>query len=738
MNETLKQRLLDKSEPVKFERAMGLLGSTTLGVGALMGAGLYVLVGIAADAAGPGIWISYGICGVLTFFSVLMFADFSRRLPISGGGYAYAYSQLGSFWGFMVGWHLAVGSIFACALYAYGFAQYAVSFLPSSFSAEWVYKLIACVLVAGLTGLALRGGGSERVQRILTWGNLFVLVVLAAVSIPMISGANFTPVLPKGMGGVGAAISLIYISFFGYQLIANSAEEIRAPERTVPKAMKLSIGIALFFYLVVAVIAVGAVPWEELAKSDAPLVLVAERGLGPFGAWLIGAGGILASGAALNSTLVSQGRQIFAMGRDRMLPKRVGTVRESTGVPMIAVLSGAAVTMAVIVLADLEFIAKSANFALLFSMLPISIALHRLYAQAKVTGEKVSLFKRVVPFAALAANAGLLLTLDWQSLMFGGVVVGVGCVVFMTYSYASEKRAKAGLSIDLAEGDKSFTLLDKGERILVPVANPDTLESLFSVSRALLPAEEGEIVALRVFRVDQGSNLRDALRSTAGSADAVEAAELANQIAKTKGVTVRPVVRAARDLAEGIVHGVTEERCKMVVMGWTGGEGSGSPALLEEIASRVRQDIVFLNLSKDVSPKRIGVALGGWGNLPLMVKVSTTLAEDFGGDVTYLNVMPEQFERRHLKHAREVQMAALERHDSLVPFKTELLRCDNPLAALVERSEDLDLLVVGTALGDSFEGEEIGSFATMLAHQAKCSVVVVRRAGGFSSKRFRT
>ena len=130
IHEIFKRKLV----PIGFERTMGLLGATTLGIGALMGAGIYVLIGLAAGHAGPAIWLSYLVCGLLSLLSVLVFGELSRRMPITGGGYAFVYNSLGSFWGFLTGWLLAVGSIFACAMYAIGFAYYFSSLFPHHFS----------------------------------------------------------------------------------------------------------------------------------------------------------------------------------------------------------------------------------------------------------------------------------------------------------------------------------------------------------------------------------------------------------------------------------------------------------------------------------------------------------------------------------------------------------------------------------------------------------------------------
>jgi amino acid transporter len=724
--EDLKDQLLERSKPASFKKTIGLFGATTLGIGALMGAGLYVLVGVAAAEAGPGIWAAYMVCGLLTFLSVLMFADFSARLPISGGGYIYAYRSLGSFWGFMVGWHLAVGSIFACALYAVGFASYAGAFLPSGIgSSGLVLKVLAAALVVLLTVLGLRGGkGGDRLQSLFTWGNLLVLVVLVAASLSVADSARFTPAFPRGAAGVGSAISLIYISFFGYQLIANSAEEVRDPTKTVPRAMILSMGVALVFYLMVAVVAVAVVDWQELAWSEAPLTLVAARGLGRWGAALIGVGGILASGAALNGTLFSQGRQIYAMGRDRLLPSLMGTLSGSSKVPVPALLAGGAATICVVLLGDLSFIAKSANFALLFSMLPVSVALHWLHVGQGAGAPVVPLWRRVVPWTALVANAGLILTLDWQSLLFGGAMVGAGCVVFLGYSYSSEKRGQAGFSVDLT-GDRGFSLLGRGERVLVPMANPKTQESLFSIARAMLPPG-GEIVVLNAVLAESDQGLRQVLAKHETMDEAIAVLERAIELARVEEVTFRPVVRAVRSLPEGIVHAALEEGCQLIIMGWSMRDASSPSRLLEEVVSQVRSDIIFLQHKGEQPFRRIGVSLGGRGNLALMVRVACTLAEEHGGEVIYFNVMPELFEREDLDHAREIQVEAISRHSTLVPFGTELLRSENPLGAIVERSRGLDLLILGSAQVGALRSGAVGTFSSMVANQAHCSVVIVR------------
>ena len=152
MTESVREIFNRKIVPVSFERTMGLFGATTLGIGSLMGAGIYVLIGLAAGHAGPSAWLSYLICGMLCLLSVLMFGELSRRMPVAGGGYSFAYNVLGSLGGFLTGWLLVLGSIFACAMYATGFAYYFSSIFTHQLP-EMAMKGIALVIIVLLTAV---------------------------------------------------------------------------------------------------------------------------------------------------------------------------------------------------------------------------------------------------------------------------------------------------------------------------------------------------------------------------------------------------------------------------------------------------------------------------------------------------------------------------------------------------------------------------------------------------------
>ena len=237
MAESLQETFRRKVVPVGFERTMGLLGATTLGIGALMGAGIYVLIGLAAGYAGPAVWLSYLACGLLSLLSVLVFGELSRNVPVAGGGYAFVYSALGSFWGFMSGWLLAFGTIFACAMYAKGFVYYFSSLLPFKLS-EIILKEIAVAIIAVLTWLNCHGTkGGDRIQRFFTLGNLLILLALILFSVPNADPMLLKPLFPRGIEGVLLPASIALRKLY------KTSESVKPPhlwKRYVPEAAFLA------------------------------------------------------------------------------------------------------------------------------------------------------------------------------------------------------------------------------------------------------------------------------------------------------------------------------------------------------------------------------------------------------------------------------------------------------------------------------------------------------------------
>jgi len=728
MDNNLHEIFHKKIVPISFDRTVGLFGATTIGVGALMGAGVYVLIGMASGIAGPSVWLSYAICGLLAFITTLLFAELARLIPVSGGGYAYAYQSLGSVGGFVTGWFLALGSIFACGLYAIGFAEYFTTILGFRLP-PFAIKLVSIVLVVASTWLNSRGTkGADRIQNMLTWGNLAILLILVLVSIPKLNTDLAKPIFPSEMKGTFNAIGIIYISFFGYQLIANNAEEIKNPTVNIPRAMILSMFIAFVVYLMIAVVAIMIVPATELAASNAPLVLVATKSFGSFGWILISVGGILASAGALNSTLLSQGRQIYAMGKNRFLPDLFGSIHQGRKTPRAALIAGGVFIVIFLMILPLEYIAKSANFCLLASLLPVSLALRNVYRTQPEKSPK-NWFRKILPELAMVTNIGLLFSLDWVSLVFGSQLALAGGLVFFFYSRKRETRSRAGLNVLLSEDESPENFLTRrGRRILMPMANPETQATIFEICNALLDTRKGgEIIALSVADSPEQTDFYTTLSNADHSLKLMERIQ---QFQPGKKVEIRPVIRASRNLAKGIVHAAEDENCTLIVMGYPGNEPSaGGMKLMEDILNFSLTDLILLrikNAKKLFEPKKIAVSLGGRANLDLMVKLSGALASRFGAEITFLHILPENFTKAQQGRTGRIFIEAIQKHHERAVFNTRLLTSNDPIDTLSKISAEFDLLIVGTTSVGMLERVVAGNFATQITEQAQCDVAVVR------------
>jgi len=255
MDKNKTAEVLSTEAEIKFSRELGLLEATTLGVGAMIGAGIFILSGMAAGIAGPAATISYILCGLMTLFTALSYSELSSSIPLAGGGYTFVHQGLGGYIAFLSGWALIFGSVVACALYALGFAEHFNPLLdlvmkvspPIKFSAFAIALLLLLINIKGTKE-------SGKTQNFFTIAKIAMLIIFIGLCIPHVKVGNLKPFAPFGFTGIISATALIYISFFGFELISSASEEIKNPKKTVPKAILLSLFIPMLIYVGVVLV----------------------------------------------------------------------------------------------------------------------------------------------------------------------------------------------------------------------------------------------------------------------------------------------------------------------------------------------------------------------------------------------------------------------------------------------------------------------------------------------------
>jgi len=361
------------------EANLSLLDATMIGMGAMIGAGIFVLTGLAAEIAGPAAILVFVLNGVVTAFTGLSYAELASSIPKSGGGYAFVREVFDDLSSFLMGWMLWFAYMIAGGLYALGFAPNFLELLhvydvtpapgavgaialPAVDAAIPVGVVLASVAVLFLVGLnALSTAASGSVETIFTLIKVSILVVFVGfgVASPMFSSAEFQPLFADGNGPFSLlpAMGLTFIAFEGYDLITTVTEEVKNPRENIPKAIFVSLAVTVVVYLAVVGVAIGTLGASGLAAAGEAGIAQAATEFMPTGLPVIQNGGaVIVFGAvfstltALNAVVIASSRVAFSMGREEQLLPSFGRLHHRYGTPFVAILASGVVMLASVVL----------------------------------------------------------------------------------------------------------------------------------------------------------------------------------------------------------------------------------------------------------------------------------------------------------------------------------------------------------------------------------------------------
>ncbi|WP_089157440.1 APC family permease [Micromonospora sp. NBS 11-29] len=331
----------------RLARRLGVPDAVVIGLGSMLGAGVFVVFAPAASAAGGvGLLVALALAGFIAFCNATSSARLAARYPESGGTYVYGRERLHPFAGFVAGWGFVVGKTASCAAMALTIGAY---LWPGR------ARLVAVLAVVAVTAVNLRGiGKTATATRVLVAVVLTVLAAVAVTGAPHVAADRLTGPADIGTRGVLTAAGLLFFAFAGYARIATLGEEVRDPERTIPRAVPLALGAVLAIYLTLAVVALGVLGTDRLAAAPAPLVEVVTAAGRPGLAWLVRLGAAVAVTGVLLSLVAGVGRTTLAMARRRDLPGALAAVHPRHRVPHRAELAVAAVVIVVVSLADVR------------------------------------------------------------------------------------------------------------------------------------------------------------------------------------------------------------------------------------------------------------------------------------------------------------------------------------------------------------------------------------------------
>src|SRR5918999_3425004 len=373
----------------ELRRAVGALDLTALGLGAIIGTGIFVVIGEAIATSGPSIVLAFALAGVTCVFSALSFAELASSIPVSGSAYTYSYATLGELAAWIIGWDLLVEYGVSIAGVAVGWGQYFNELLDSLFGLSLPESIAnppgeggtvnvpAAFLVAAVTAVLMVGvRETARTNTIMVVIKLLVLVLFLALGITAFTSDNFAPffVEGEGLGGTVTAASLIFFAYIGFDAVSTSGEEVNNPARDLPRAIIGSLAIATLLYIAVALVATGALPFDELDGAEAPLATVMSDGAGiGWAADVISFGALVAITSVVLTLLYGQSRILFAMSRDGLLPRFVAQVNPRTRTPVLIIGILGVVFAALAAVVPLSEIVQLVNIGTLFAFFVVNI-----------------------------------------------------------------------------------------------------------------------------------------------------------------------------------------------------------------------------------------------------------------------------------------------------------------------------------------------------------------------------
>ncbi len=723
----------EEQQSTELARDLGFLEAFTLGVGTMIGAGIFILPSIAAAEAGTTSAISFIIGGLISLLTAVSLSELATGMPRAGGSYYYVNRSMGSFMGSIVGWGMWMGLMFATAFYMVGFGQYMTYFLGDGTP----IVLLALVMTAFLVFLNFRGSkDASAIQNLIVVVLLGLIVTFVTVGIFNVDAGQFEH---KSWGAVAGLTATLYVSFIGFEVIATSAEEIKNPKRNLPLSMIASVLVPMVLYAMVMVVATGVMTPEALGESKIPVADVAEQFLGGWGALAMVLGALLATVSSANASILSAARVNFAMGRDRILSDWLNDIHDRFQTPYRAIAVTGVLILGIILIpgVDIGFLAEVSSFAFLvtYGLVHVAVIVMRRAGPSDYEPDFriPGLLYPTIPVLGTLSCVVVIAQMDLMVLGVGsGVLVfGVGWFVFYARHHADPENligeAIVGTGLHAREGaDERFS-------VVVPVANPATEQLLIQMGAAGIHEHENpEIIAVNIVQIPTQATPAQTLRFEQTRIASQQ--ELLNAVrAHSERLDVPIQTRAilARDPASAILEVTRQEKAQRLVMGWKGRRKRREFVLGSTIDRVIRNAPCEVNLVKP-GAGGIGevVALVGTGPSSVLAvrEAAQIAAVDDNTSLTLMNVQTpgEEGEEAAKEAGREliagvVDKVGLEAED----YIEKVVVGSDIESTLLQAVIPYDTICIGATRTGVLKQAVFGSIPEKVGEKATGTVIIV-------------
>jgi len=754
----------------ELARDLGFLEAYTIGLGTMIGAGIFVLPSIAAQQAGPASMISFFAGGIVSLLAALSLSELATGMPKAGGSYYYVNRALGPFFGSIVGWGMWAGLTFASAFYMIGFGQYLLPGLGQyiGFLAGWgqvgitVAALVMAALLTAVNYYGVKETGSLQNVIVLT----LVGLIIAFLAIGMISGPTIGEFNPEGWPAVAATIGTVYVTFIGFEVIATSAEEIKDPSRNLPLAMIASVVTPTLMYVGVMFVSTGTLSIEALATSEVPVADVAMEFMGSLGALAMIVGAVLATVSSANASILSAARVNFAMGRDRILVNWLNEVHERFRTPYRAISATGVITLVLIAIGvGIGTLAEVASFMYLvtYALVHVTVVvLRRANPEAYDPAFKIpSILYPVVPVVGMLA---CLTVLFQMSVEFVPTVVTLGPVelalpvtptpvgtigtvlvafgIGWYYLYARDRALSESLVGEAIAPEP--TMVANGDdryRVVVPVANPETEQDLLRMAAASAHAHEdenAEVIAVNVIEVPRQTSLSQDLEFEEERVERQQKLlDSARDIATDLDIGLQTRAIVGRNAGSVVLNVIEEENADHVLLGWQGTRSRREHVLgstIDPVIGRAPCDATLVKLGPEGGrgEGEIMVLAGRGPHAPIAARrASEFVAAADDATLTLLNVQSPETDTDEESSPTERGEAVIEELAEragiqYMSYKTEVEVAEDTEQTIIDAAAEYDTICVGATRTGAISQAVFGSLPETVGEEVDKTVVMAR------------
>ncbi|WP_284014494.1 amino acid permease [Halobaculum litoreum] len=740
----------------ELAKDLGPLAALTIGVGTMIGAGIFVLPGTAITDAGWFAVLSFVLGGVIALLTALSASELGTAMPRSGGAYYYVNQGLGPLFGSIAGWSNWLGLAFASAFYMVGFGEYIRAIVGPEFVLSLAGQSVA--VPVSVKGIGLLGGaffvtinyiGAKETGRL---QNVIVVVLVAILTVFTVYGAsradpgNLPP--GKGLSPTLRTTGLIFVSYLGFVQITSVAEEIKEPSKNLPRAVIGSVVLVTAIYALVLIVMAAAVPQGFIAAVPGNQVAVVEvgreifSGLGSFlgitasglmaGALLFG--GLLATASSANASILASSRINFAMGRDRILTPAINEVHPRFGTPYRAIAITGALILVFIVAAPINTLASmgSVLHLVIYGLLNIALIVFR---EADVEDYDPSFhvpLYPITPIVGALVSFALIAYIDPRVILLGGVLVGAAVVWYLTYARSRTEtegalseyvRRRSDELPDAAVDAADAVAPDGGQyKVMVPLANPASEADLIELGANIARERGGSVHAVHIVSVPDQTSLEYAAANVPKFDDTSdELLDRARLDAEELGVPVETSTIVSHQSFAEVFDAARTHDADMVVMGW-GPEGHGAPGRVEGRIDELTQDLPcdFLVLKdRGLDPQRVLVPTAGGPDSDLSAEVAGYLRRAFDSEISLLHVADD------VGDGREFLATWANDHD--LGDAEQIVESGDVEAAIARHAADATLVIIGATERGMLSRLVSGALALDVVEDVDCSVLLAER-----------